>query len=65
MSKVIELGTVTKVHSSGVCETDKKVTVTGDFKVGTKLVMDSKSRKVSAKAPKTKEDKASENNEAE
>lgn len=48
-SKVRLLGTVKKVHDSGVCDTDKGFSVNGKFAIGDILEQDIKSKKVTKK----------------
>ena len=47
------LGTVVKKHDSGICDTDLGKSVNGKYEIGTTLMMDNKTRKVSIKG-KTK-----------
>ena len=61
MSKMVELGTVVKVHPSGIFETSTKAFVFGTFKTGDKLQLDSKTKKVSVKAKNKPENKDAEN----
>jgi len=48
-SGLVLLGTVVKKHDSGICDTDLGKSVSGKFEIGTVLMMDSKTRKVSVK----------------
>ncbi len=47
------LGTVVKKYDSGICETDKGHKVNGKFEVGSVLLMDIKTKKVSVKTKNT------------
>lgn len=52
-SNLVALGTVVKKYDSGICETDKGNKVNGKFDIGSVLLMDSKTKKVSAKTKNT------------
>jgi hypothetical protein len=61
-SKTQLLGTVIKVHDSGICDTDKGFSVSGKYEIGSVLVLENATRKVSVKPKKTD---ASGNNDGE
>lgn len=62
--KTVDLGTVTEIHPSGVCETDKGHRVFGAFKRGDKLVQDLKSKKVTLKEKKQSASKEKSNDDS-
>lgn len=55
-SKTQLLGTVIKVHDSGICDTDKGFSVSGKYEIGAILVLENATRKVSVKPKKTDAD---------
>jgi len=55
MAKIKELGVVSKIHSSGIVETDKGIRSNLDAKTGDRLVKNLETNKVEIAAKKTKE----------
>ena len=55
-SKTQLLGTVIKEHDSAICDTHKGFSVSGKYEIGSVLILENATRKVSVKPKKTDAD---------